>query len=213
MVIVSVIVLVSYFGFALTFGVGFGAGLGADTVFGAGEQIDSTQRSAASADRGMLAIALALGQLACTGGAAGFGAGFEMTLALLFGGGLGFAGTLTVTVLVMVRVELDPGDPPVDPTQTVTDPDPILDPCETPELEDPPPEQPIAIWVSNPTSAVATRTLAKLKLPKRFFLMTRKVNGLRGLRRSFTQTKNPIQWMGFFKVVAGAGFEPTTSGL
>ena len=203
MVIVSVIVLVSYFGFALTFGVGFGAGLGADTVFGAGEQIDSTQRSAASADRGMLAIALALGQLACTGGAAGFGAGCETTLGLLFGGVLGFAGTLTVTVLVMVWVDLEPADPPLDPTQTVTEPEPILDPCETPELEDPPPEQAMAIWVSNPTSAVAIRTLAKLKLPKRFFLMTRKVNGLLGLRRSFTQSKKPHPVDGVFQSGCG----------
>jgi uncharacterized membrane protein len=48
--IVSVIVRV------LVFGTGFGVGFGAATAFGAGEQIASTQRSAASADFGMLAI-------------------------------------------------------------------------------------------------------------------------------------------------------------
>jgi hypothetical protein len=40
----------------LVFGTGFTAGLGAAATFGPGEQIDSTQRSAASADLGMDAI-------------------------------------------------------------------------------------------------------------------------------------------------------------
>jgi hypothetical protein len=47
---VSVIVMV------LVSRTGFGVGFGAATTFGAGEQIDSTQRSAASADLGMDAI-------------------------------------------------------------------------------------------------------------------------------------------------------------
>ena len=47
---VSVIVIV------FVFRTGFGVGLGAATTFGAGEQIDSTQRCAASADLGMDAL-------------------------------------------------------------------------------------------------------------------------------------------------------------
>ncbi len=124
---VSVIVLVSYLDFALTLGAGFGA----DTVLGAGEQIDSTQRSAASAERGILAITPALGQLTCTGEVGGFGADCATTFALGFafgGGGLGFSATLTLTVLVMVLVEDEPADPPLEPTQTVTDPEPRLEP-------------------------------------------------------------------------------------
>jgi hypothetical protein len=53
-----------------------------------------------------------------TGLAAGFGAGL----------GTGFGGTGIVTVFVMLCVVVDPADELVDPTQTVTDPDPILEP-------------------------------------------------------------------------------------
>jgi hypothetical protein len=82
----------------------------------------------------MLAIWEGLGQLAvattgfgvttAVGLAAGFGAGFGAGL----GFGFGFGGTETVTVLVIVRVVVDPAEELDDPTQTVTDPDPILDP-------------------------------------------------------------------------------------
>ena len=51
------------FSFGAGFGFGFGFGVGLATILGAGEQIDSTHRSAASAERGMLAIWDALGQL------------------------------------------------------------------------------------------------------------------------------------------------------
>jgi hypothetical protein len=51
---------------------------------------------------------------------AGFGAGF--------GAGLDFGGTGTVTVLVMVCVVDDPGEEVDEPTQTVTDPEPIFEP-------------------------------------------------------------------------------------
>ena len=121
---ISVIVTV------LVFGTSFGVGFGAATAFGAGEQIASTQRSAASADLGMDAICDALGQLttsttglgavALIGLAAGLGAGF--------GAGLGFGGTGTVTVLDMVCVVDDPGEEVDEPTQTVTEPEPIFEP-------------------------------------------------------------------------------------
>jgi hypothetical protein len=55
-----------------------------------------------------------------TGLAAGFGAGL--------GTGFGFGGTGIVTVFVMLCVVVDPADELVDPTQTVTEPDPILEP-------------------------------------------------------------------------------------
>jgi hypothetical protein len=56
MVSVMVTVFVFGVGFGVDFGVGFGVGFGVATTLGVGEQIDSTQRSAASADLGMLAI-------------------------------------------------------------------------------------------------------------------------------------------------------------
>jgi hypothetical protein len=52
--------------------------------------------------------------------AAGLGAGF--------GAGLGFGGTGTVTVFVIVCVVDDPGEEVDEPTQTVTDPEPIFEP-------------------------------------------------------------------------------------
>ena len=98
MVMVSVIVKV------LVLNAGLGAGFGAAITLGAGEQTESTHRSAASAERGMLDSWDALGQLDCvttglgaeveTGLAAGLGAGL--------GAGFGLGGTGTVTVLVMV---------------------------------------------------------------------------------------------------------------
>ena len=45
-----------------------------------------------------------------------------------FGAALGFGGTGTVTVLVMVCVVDDPGEEVDEPTQTVTDPEPIFEP-------------------------------------------------------------------------------------
>ena len=66
MIMVSVMVTV------LVFTEGLGVRFGAATTFGAGEQIDWAQRSAASAERGMLANCEVLGQL--TGAATGFGA-------------------------------------------------------------------------------------------------------------------------------------------
>lgn len=57
MVMYSVMVMV------LAVALGLGAGFGATATLGAGEQIDWTQRSAASADLGMLAICEELGQL------------------------------------------------------------------------------------------------------------------------------------------------------
>jgi hypothetical protein len=87
--------------------------------------------------------------------AAGFGAGF--------GTGLGFGGTGTVTDLVMVCVVDDPGEEDEDPTQTVTDPDPIFEPWLSPELEELE-LQAIAKEVSKETKAAAIRTLARLKL-------------------------------------------------
>jgi hypothetical protein len=47
----------------LAVGLGFGAGFGATATLGAGEQIDCTHRSAASADLGILASCDELGQL------------------------------------------------------------------------------------------------------------------------------------------------------
>lgn len=100
MVSVMVMVLVLTTGF----GGAFGAGFGADTTLGEGEQIDWTHLSAASADRGILAICEALGQL--TGSAIGLGlellAGLATCFGAGFGAGFGFGGTGTVTVLVMV---------------------------------------------------------------------------------------------------------------
>lgn len=118
------------------FGVGFGTGFGAATTLGAGEHTNLTQRSAASAERGMLAIWEGLGQLtrATTGfgvtTAVGLAAGLGARLGAGFGAGFGFGfgGTETVTVLVIVWVVVDPAEELDDPTQTVTDPDPILDP-------------------------------------------------------------------------------------
>ena len=66
------IVMVSVMVTVLVFTVGFGVGFGAATALAAGEQTDCIQRSAASAERGMLAIWEALGQL--TAATTGFGA-------------------------------------------------------------------------------------------------------------------------------------------
>jgi hypothetical protein len=87
---------------------------------------------------------------------------------------------------------------PLDPTQTVTEPDPRLEPCCKPEPEDPPLEQAIATWASKITRLAAMSTPAKLKLPVKFFLMERKLSSFISARRSFAQEKNPILWMGFF---------------
>jgi hypothetical protein len=84
----------------------------------------------------MLAIWEGLGQLtrATTGfgvtTAVGLAAGLGARLGAGFGAGFGFGfgGTETVTVLVIVWVVVDPAEELDDPTQTVTDPDPILDP-------------------------------------------------------------------------------------
>ncbi len=89
--------------------------------------------------------------------AAGFSAGF--------GAGLGLEETGTVTILVMVCVVVDAGEENEDPTQTVTDPDPIFDPWLSPELELEDPElQAIAKEESKETKAAAISTLAKAKL-------------------------------------------------
>jgi hypothetical protein len=152
--------------FGVGLGVGLGVGFGADTTFGEGEQIDSTHRSAASAERGMLAIWEALGQLACA--TTGLAVAVLAGLADVFGAGLGVAfglgATGTVTVLVMVCVLVDPAEELEEPTHTVTEPDPILEPWLRPELEEPPPEHAVAIWESKPTRATATKILAKPKL-------------------------------------------------
>jgi hypothetical protein len=87
---------------------------------------------------------------------------------------------------------------PLEPTQTVTEPDPRLEPCCKPEPEDPPLEQAIATWASKTTRLAAISTPAKLKLPFKFFLMERKLISFISARRSFAQKKNPIQRMGFF---------------
>ena len=112
----------------------------------------------------MLAICEADGQL--TGATTGLGveAATGLAAGLAAGLGLGFGATGTVTVLVMVWVVVEPGDELEDPTQTVTEPDPIFEPCAKPELDDPELEQALAIWVSNPTKAAATKILAKPKL-------------------------------------------------
>ena len=78
--------------------------------------------------------------------------------------GFVFAGTGTFTVLVMVRVVVDPADEPEDPTHTVTDPEPIFEPWLRPELVEPAPEHARAIWESNPTKTAATKMLVKPKL-------------------------------------------------
>jgi hypothetical protein len=130
----------------LAVGLGFGAGFGATATLGAGEQIDCTHRSAASADFGMLEICEELGQL--TGLVTGLGETALTGLATVLGAGLGFgfglAGAGTVTVFVIAFVVVEPGDLEDEPTQTVTDPDPILEPWLNPEDEDPPPEQAMA---------------------------------------------------------------------
>jgi hypothetical protein len=69
---------------------------------------------------GQLTWATGLGALVLTGLAVGFGDGL--------GAGFGFDGTGAVTVLVTVLVVVDAGDELADPTQTVTDPDPIFEP-------------------------------------------------------------------------------------
>jgi hypothetical protein len=76
---------------------------------------------------------------------------------------LGFGATGIVTVLEMVCLVDDPGEEVEEPTQTVTDPEPIFEPWLSPELED---EllQAIAKEVSKETKATATSKLAKLKL-------------------------------------------------
>ena len=96
-----------------------------------------------------------MGATTLVGLAAGFGAGF--------GAGLGFVGTGTVTVLVMICVVDDPGEEDEDPTQTVTDPEPIFEPWLSPEPEDPE-LQAIANEESRETKAAAISTLAKPKL-------------------------------------------------
>ena len=109
---------------------GFGVGLGAAVTLGAFKQTEATQRSAASAERGILASWEALGQL--TTSTTGLGVGVVTGLAADFGAGLGagfgFGGTGTVRVFVTLCVAVDPADELVDPTQTVTDPDPNLEP-------------------------------------------------------------------------------------
>jgi hypothetical protein len=121
MVSVIVIVLDPVFGLA--------AGFGATLTFGAGEQVDWIHLSAASADLGMLASCEELGQL--TGWATGLGAGLLTVLAAGFGAGFGAGlgfGAGTTTVLVMVLVVVDPAELVDEPTQTVTEPEPMLDP-------------------------------------------------------------------------------------
>jgi hypothetical protein len=54
------------------------------------------------------------------------------------------AGAGTVTVFVIALVVVEPGELEEDPTQTVTDPDPMLEPWLKPEDEEPPPEQAMA---------------------------------------------------------------------
>jgi hypothetical protein len=82
---VSVIVLVSNccLGFEETLAAGFGA----TATFVGGEQTPTIQRSAASADRGMLASKAGLGQLTGAITAAGFAAGFATTVGAFFGAG------------------------------------------------------------------------------------------------------------------------------
>jgi hypothetical protein len=153
-VIVTVLVLTGSF---LTTTFDFGA----TVAFGAGEQIDSTQRWAASAERGILALWDALGQLT---------AATTFFLAFTFAGftaglraGFGFIGTGILMVLVMVCLVTDPAVELEEPTQTVTEPDPIFEPWLTPELDEPPLEHAVAIWESKPTRASATKMLAKPK--------------------------------------------------
>ncbi|CAB4625211.1 unannotated protein [freshwater metagenome] len=188
---VSVIVLV------LDLAGGFEAGFGAATLLTGGEQTDFTQRAEASAELGILDSCAELGQAtgAFTTGLAGFfGAGFPT---FLTGAGvLTFTGTLTV--LVMVLVVDDDGLLLEDPTHTVTEPEPRLEPWLSPELEDPPPEQARASWESRPSKVATISTLVKLRLPMVIFLIPAKLNWNLESCRSYTQTKNPIRWMGFF---------------
>ncbi len=55
-------------------------------------------------------------------------AGLAAGLLAGLGAGFVFAGTGTFTVLVIVRVVVDPAAELEDPTHTVTDPEPIFDP-------------------------------------------------------------------------------------
>ena len=95
------------------------------------------------------------GAITTLGFTTGFGAGF--------GTDLGFGGTKTVTVLVMVCLVDDPGEEIEEPTQTVTVPEIIFEPWLSPELDDPL-LQAIAKEVSKPTKAAAINTLATPKL-------------------------------------------------
>lgn len=112
------------------------------------------------------------GQLTATGlgGATGATFGLGCTLAAGFGW---LAGTLVVMVLVTVVVVEDPGELEPAPTQTVTDEDPMLEPCD-----DPPAEQAKASGASIPTKLVATRKLTKPRFEIFVSVMARKIRAL-----------------------------------
>jgi hypothetical protein len=78
------------------------AGFGFTATFAAGAQTPATQRSAASADRGILASWTGLGQLTGLTTETVLAAGFAAALLVFFGVDFLFLGTFTITVLVVV---------------------------------------------------------------------------------------------------------------
>jgi hypothetical protein len=128
------------------------------------------QRCAASADLGILAICALLGQATGFGFIVGFFEGLSTGFLAGFACGLGLATTGTLMVFVIVCVEDDPGVLSEDPTQTVTEPEPMLDPWLSPEPEARP-EHAIATPTSNPVIAVAKTMQVKLKDAICLFLM------------------------------------------
>lgn len=118
-------------------GAGGEAGFEAEGLLGA-PQTDLTQRSAASGDLGICLSWAAVGQ---TGLATGL---IVIPLA-----GFGAVGVVTAGVLDWI------------PTHTVTEPEYMADPWDTPELADPPVEQAIATGVSTNTR---TEVISKLEM-------------------------------------------------
>jgi hypothetical protein len=106
---------------------------------GLGLQTDLTQRSAASGDFGICLRWAAVGQT-----------GFATGLIVIPLGGFGAVGVVTAGVVVWT------------PTQTVTEPECMADPWETPELPEPPVEQAIATGASTNTKAEEISKLEKV---------------------------------------------------